>query len=341
MIKFPFLTLKKPSGKTVGIDIGNYNLKIVEIEKKSNSSMITAAIMKRINSPDELPKLIKDTLKQANISAKKANISVSGENVVARYLSLPKMSDDELKKAMVYTLEDHIPFKPEDVYTDFRILNQEKDDTTRMTVFLVATKKDLVNSRAKLILDAGLEPEVVTVDALALMQLFYNNYPDKEKTNIALLNIGDKFTNVLICQNHFPYFVRDAHFGGDIITNLIQTKLESDKKTAEELKFNLKNAPEDITQVIKSTFSNLLNEIFVSLDFYENLTERRIDEVYIMGGSSQLEGLNDFLRGYLGMGIFNFEMLKNVTVSPKISSSELKPILPYIGVALGLALETP
>ena len=336
-----FLNLKKKPGKKLGLDIGSYNLKVAEIQIKGSSLEIVGLGMKDIRESTDLSSALQELLKETKITAKEANISLSGENVVARHISLPRMDEQELKKAMWFELEDHIPFKAEEVYFDYYVLGPEPNAKNRMRVFLVATKKEQLDTRVMLIRQAGLEPRLITMDALALMNTFYANYPEKNLTNISLLNIGDKITNLLIMREHIPYFVRDTRFGGEAITALLQTKLELDKKGAEKLKYNLGKTAGEVTQIIKTALINLLNEIFVSLDFYENLTEQRIDEIYVSGGSAQLVGLKEFLSGYLNLEIFDLDPYKNFSLSPNISPEKAKEIAPYMAVAIGLALEEP
>ena len=332
---------KKKSQRNIGLDIGNYNLKVAEIEIKDGSAQILNLGMKEIRQTDNISAAIKELLKESGISTKEVNIAIAGENVVARYLSLPKMDDDELKKAMSFALEDHIPFKSEEIYMDYSILGDEPNSKNKIRVFLVASKKELLENRIQLVQEAGLKPGLITMDALAVKNTFYFNYPEKEKTNVALLNVGDKITNLLITKEKLPFFVRDTRFGGDVITNLIQTKLELSREKAQELKHHLTQANKDISEVIKSSLANLLNEIFVSLDFYENLTEQRIEEVYICGGTSQLLGLKEFLRGYLDLEIFNLDPFKNFSFSSKVPQETTAQLLPYFAVAIGLALEEP
>lgn len=311
----------------------------MEIEAKDNAYVITGLAMKEIRSDEDVAAAIQETFEKAKISTKKVNISIAGEGVVARHLSLPTMNEEELKKALIYELEDYIPFKPEEIYYDYRIMGEEPTDNKRMRVFLVATKKDVTNKKLELIKNAGLEPQLLTMDALALKNTLYFNYPEKEDIDITVLNIGDRLSNILIVKERIPYFVRDTKFGGEAITTLLQAKLELDKKAAEELKHNLQKAPSNTPNMIKSTLVTLLNEIFISLDFYENLTEQKIDELYIAGGLSQLYGLKDFLAGYLGVSIINMDPFKNFSLEPHLSREEITPLIPFFTVAIGLALE--
>jgi len=340
MPKFNLNFFKKAQTR-VGLDIGSYNLKAVEIEEKKGSFRILRAGIMDIRQEKDIPEAIKKLLKETDILANKVNISVSGEDVVARYLSLPEMTETELKKAIAFQLEDYIPFKPDEVYVDYYVLGKEEDSKNKIRVFLVAVKKNLLDEKAEFARKAGFAPQVITTDALAIKNTFYFNYPAKNEANIAILNIGDKITNLLITRQQIPYFIRDSRFGGDVITALIQTKLRLERPGAEKLKHNQNEQAPEISKITRAALGNLLNEIFVSLDFYENLTEQKLDELYLTGGASQLTGLKDFLNGYLNLKIIPLEPAKNFSLSADISRETIAELSPYLAIAVGLALEKP
>ncbi|MEK6567649.1 MAG: type IV pilus assembly protein PilM [Candidatus Omnitrophota bacterium] len=339
-----FDLFKKKSSRRVGLDIGSDNLKVVEIEIADKASNIINMGIKNIQGldPAGIPKAIKDLLREANISTKEVNISIAGENVVARYLSLPKMAPDELRKAMEFQIEDHIPFKADEVYTDYKIIGDDPKSKNRMQVFLVAAKKELIEAKSKLIQEAGLKAQVITMDALAIKNTLYFNYsgPSSENNaNIAILNIGNKTTNIIITKNKTPYFVRDVRFGGETIGFLLKTKLNIDQAKAEELKRDMHDVSAEVKQMVKLSLTNLLNEIFASFDFYENLTEQRINQVYLAGGFSQFSELKEFLGGYLNLEPIFINPFQKFNLNSKLSSqaAQAGPVL--FSVAAGLALE--
>lgn len=332
---------KKKSPRRVSLDIGSYDLKAVEIEVNDKTAKIINLGMKNIQDIDavNIPQAIKDLLKEINISAKEVNISISGENVVARYLSLPQMTPEELKKAMEFQIEDHIPFKADEVYTDYNIIGDDPRSKNRMQVFLVAARKELIEAKSKLIQEAGLKAQVVTMDALCIKNTLYFNYPQQNDANIAVLNIGNKTTNIIITRNQTPYFVRDVRFGGETIGFLLKTKLNLNPAKTEELKRDMRNVSAEVKQMVKLSLTNLLNEIFASFDFYENLTEQRIDQVYLTGGFSQFSGLKEFLGGYLNLEPIFINPFQNFSLPPGLSPDAAQAATAFFSVAIGLALE--
>jgi type IV pilus assembly protein PilM len=63
------------------------------------------------------------------------------------------------------------------VELDFQILDPDGDGLD-MNVLLVAAKRELVQMKRNLLVDAGFPPSVIDVDAFALQNAFEANHPD-------------------------------------------------------------------------------------------------------------------------------------------------------------------
>jgi type IV pilus assembly protein PilM len=326
--------------RSVGLDIGTYNLKIIELEKKGDNYQIVGMGMKPITESQDIAEEIKKAYDDAHISTKAVNVSVAGENVVARYLTLPKMSHQEIKKAIEFQLVDHIPFKQDEIYLDYEILGDKLADQNNSRVFLVACKKDFMDAKIDLIQKAGLHPQTVTMDVLALKNTLYHNYPEEKNSNTSILNIGNKLSNLIIAQRGIPCFIRDAHFGGDMLTHLLQTRLGLNRSAAEELKHSLHKASPEAVQIVKSASMNLLNEISIAMDFFEDLTGQKAEKIFLSAGSSQMVFLKDYWADFLPFPITTLEPFKNFSFSSDALKADAASLAPYFAVAIGLALES-
>jgi type IV pilus assembly protein PilM len=100
----------------------------------------------------------------------------------------------------------------ESVELDFQILDPD-DDGVEMSVLLVAAKRELIESKLRVLTDAGLEPGMVDVDAFALHNAFEINYPDAMRGIVALVNIGHDVTNINILDDGVPILTRDITVG--------------------------------------------------------------------------------------------------------------------------------
>ncbi|MCK4518508.1 MAG: type IV pilus assembly protein PilM, partial [Candidatus Omnitrophica bacterium] len=184
----------------VGLDVGNRSVKVIQLAKQKNSySLLNAAMGEFDHKADEKSRIavIKKVIKQNRIKMKEVNISIEGPSVIIRNIEFPKMSRDELKRAIKFEAEKYIPYKVSEVVLDCEIL---KESENNMTVLLAAAKKDFVYTKINFIRKAGLEPWIVDIGSFALINAFNLNAPRKEKT-IALINVGDRITNVNIVND--------------------------------------------------------------------------------------------------------------------------------------------
>jgi Tfp pilus assembly PilM family ATPase len=134
--------------------------------------------------------------------------------------------------------------------------------------------------------------------------------------------------------------MRDIQLGGENLTHLIKERLDIDIKQAEMLKQSPEKREEEIFKAIEPILGNLLNEIYLSFDYYESEFGMVVDEVYISGGTARLKRLLNFLADNLGREIYPLDLTKSISLGHNISSEKIKNLSFDIAVSIGLALET-
>ena len=331
----------KVPNTSVGLDIGSFSAKIVELKREKDSYSLKGLGFSQIKgtAQKDISDAIKKACEEARVSTKKINASIFPEGTIIRYLSLPSMSHEELDKAMDFEIERYIPFDKNEVCSDYQIL-REGEDKKNMQILLVATKKKVVEERVKIIEGAGLEPQVVTIDSLVLKNTFEMNYPDKKDVTVGILNLGSKISNINIVRGNISYFMRDIQLGGEDLTYLIKEKLDINNEEAEKLKYEPGDKEGEVFKTIEPVLGNLLNEIYLSFDYYESEFSMAVDEVYITGGSSSLKWLPGFLHDNLGRKVHILEAAKRIPLSKNILPDRAKSLSCCLAVAIGLALET-
>lgn len=291
----------KPTSR-VGLDIGAYAVKIVEISNSGDNAKLVGMGLGKVKerSREAISELIKSLLAESNISANDVAISVSGASVIVRLLSLPNMSETDLKGAIRFEAEKFIPFNMNDCIVDFQIL-RKIDKENKLEILLAAAKKDYIEERVAIAEGAGLSVNAVCIDSFALTNCFVKNFPSFEKDRaIALVNIGSTFTNLSILKDNTIYFTRDVSIGGGDITALISKALNIDMASAEETKLLPKEKAVDMMSLAKPVLNNLSDEIRLSFSYYENQYGRNVDDIYISGGSRNFTGLEDHFQEVFG-----------------------------------------
>jgi len=287
--------------KSLGLDMGSYTVKAVELSGSSDKISVSAFGTTRVASlsRQEAADSIKKLLSRSGMILKEAAISVSGPSVIERFITLPKMDAEALKGAIKFEAEKLIPFDVNDCILDHKILGKD-DRENKINVLLVAVKKDHLMDRVKLAEEAGLAVRLVDVDMFAAANAFMRCFKNPADKTVAVLNMGASFTNISILRGEGVYFARDIAVGGNDYSSAISKKLNLDAAAAEELKLSPGEKAKDVIGCIRPALNSLLDEVKMSFSYYENQTGKGIDEIYVSGGGSDIVGLADAFQENFG-----------------------------------------
>lgn len=335
-----FDTILKRQKSHVGIDIGSYAIKVVELSLEKDSLEIKNLAYTKIENPnsrDQLIQAVKESTARANILNKEVNISVSGPSVIVRFIELPRMSGNELRNAISFEAEKYIPFGIEEVIIDHQLLIPHLGDN-KMLVLLVAVKKELITERINLLSEAGLFARTVDVASLANFNAFLTGANRKKYEVAAFIDIGARATDINIIDRDILYFTRSIQIGGNDITKVLADARSIDFKSAESIKVKPSDKASEISENISPVLHNIIDEIRPSFSYYENLSGKSIERVYLTGGSSRIINFHNMLKEDLEMEIEQWDPLERIELHPSIDKRLADSIKDQLGVAVGLAL---
>jgi len=336
----------------VGLDIGSRSIKLVELNEGKNGfklnnlavsplppeAIVDGALMDSVTIIDTIRELISTS----KIKAKDAVISVSGHSVIVKKITLPFMTESELEESIQWEAERYIPFDINDVNIDFQIFSSGQENPEVMDVILVAAKKDIINDYVSLIMEAGLSPVIMDIDAFALENMLAMNYDIDKTEAVAIANVGASVTNINILKNNVSAFTRDIFKGGNQFTEEIQRQLHVDYEEAEKIKLGNKVDPasqSSIQNVIKTASESLAAEIGNSLDFFQSTTTyEKISKLYLSGGGSKVKEFDIILQQQVGIPVEVVNPFKKIEFSEKnFDIDYLREIGPVMAVGVGLA----
>ena len=324
----------------VGLDIGTYAMKCVEVASEGDKiRLVRASILPSSDSAEQLIKAIDILLDKSQLSLKKVRISISGgSSLLIRRIQLPKMTPSELKGAIRFEAESHIPFPVDDCHLDFQILG-ESPDKKNMTVLLVAAKKDFIQERLKPLITLGVRPEVIDVDIFCLINAFGMLGPDQNEPTFALLNIGHQVSSFAIIQDKLPYFVREIPFGSKGVTQAIQTIKGVAEPDADAMKIHRPaEAGLDFKRLIHEGFEPVMDEIRHSIDFFENETGEEIKNIWLSGGGALCPRTAEILSEELGQVFKLWDNTQKMEIFGSVDHGFLAEHSAELNVALGMAL---
>ena len=168
---------------TVGLDIGSYSIKALELKtqkKNGNEIYEVTKIGYELLPRDAIVEgtiidsgAVADTLsmifKKNKISTKNVVISISGNSVIIKKLSLPSMNPEELEESIIWEAKHNIPIPYEETTIDYAILKSPHDsENNNFDILLVGAKKEKISNYTNAIGQAQLNSEACEIDVFAL-----------------------------------------------------------------------------------------------------------------------------------------------------------------------------
>jgi Tfp pilus assembly protein PilN len=132
--------------------------------------------------------------------------AIGCEDVLFQTLTLPSVDRDEIRQMLELQIDSLTPLPLEEVVYDFQPL-EVADGHTRVLVALA--RKESVNERVAALEQAGLPPDIVTVDILALFRglMKRNLLPLDDKLNVLVL-MRERTANLIVHSRGNPLVVR-------------------------------------------------------------------------------------------------------------------------------------
>ncbi|MCX7975403.1 MAG: pilus assembly protein PilM [Candidatus Aminicenantes bacterium] len=351
--------LKKSKG-VVGLDIGSHAIKAVELipkRKAGTEAYELAKIAYEVLPHDSIVEgtiidstavveTIRLIFEENKIKNRNVAISISGNSVIIKKISLPHMEREELAESIIWEAKHNIPYPYEETNVDYAILKPPKGTETKsLDILLVAAKKDKIANYSNVVHQAKKNLVAIEVDVFALQNALEINYPETfENKTVAMVNIGANITNILILERGLPQLFRDLSLGGSFFTENMRKELTISLDEAERLLKGLpvKNVDEaHVEEILSQNIRDLVDEIDKTFTFYEagDKKERKIEQIFLSGGLANLKALPVAFEERFAVPTEIFNPFRNIHYKEKDFDSVLIKETPSIfGVAVGLAL---
>jgi type IV pilus assembly protein PilM len=287
---------------------------------------------------------IRQVLAEQKIKAREVAISVSGQQVVVKKMTLHSMGKSELLEAVRWEAESFIPSgQGLDGYVlDYAILEERKAEGN-MDVLLVACRKDKFESYLSCASQAGLKPALVDLDLFAAQNAFEAGRPKGGYDEVvALANIGATFTNLSVLVGSKAVFWRDLAFGGNRYTLKIMEDWGVSREGAESLKRGAAaedRQPQEIEPSLSAVSDSFAGEMSRNAEFLRaNFKIEHIDRIALSGGGSRTQGLAAVLRDRFRTTVETFDPLGQFEMEGGIDGKAASDVGCAATVVVGLAL---
>lgn len=340
------LTVAKPknTGPQINLacDFGKSKIVFLEVET-SAGGMTLNKFNKTQRSADKAKdaEVLKQAFDAGGYKTNRVRISVKGQGVVLRFIQFPQMKKEELRSAISFEVEQYIPFKSPEVVWDFHVLDENIPLTSGgngMNILLVAVKRDELYMTIQTFQAAGLEIELIDVDALAAINAFEYFQPDKFKQPAALLDIGSEISTLSVILDGKPRFIRDVSYGGlDIIRKLKRKLGLTHEQAVQQIEVDREPAPEALG-VLKEALSDLVSELKLSINYYLDQVPgaEPIKTLLLSGGGGYHPIVLPTLSTDLGLTVESMDVMTTLKFGPEVDAQVVQKNLSLLPVSLGL-----
>ncbi len=330
----------------LGIEIGDNSIKLLEVNKKENQSVITHWSIVDIpldlrNKHPEREVFQSESIKKflVHTSSKDAVVVVGGLNVVSKIIALPHLGDAEVAEAVKWQMKDEIPFKVEEgIFSYFKLGDLDKN---KVNYLVVVAKEEVVLKSLQTMGLAGVKPLTIIPASEALFYTFEKEI--KQEGVVCLLHMGQFLTNISFFENGLLQLSRDVPIGSDDITKAMTSilvseegRLELDYDEAEKIRIkygipvDLEKFPKlehipiaHLQAVIRPALERIEEEIIRTIEYFRNkVSDNAIKRIVFTGSASETPNLAQILSQSIGISCETADPFANVKIDQSIEDKE-------------------
>jgi type IV pilus assembly protein PilM len=333
------------SNKILSMEFGSKSVKILEIKRSRSSLVVQRSFILdleedlvkdgTIENKEKLMNSLEEALEINRFSAKNVYITIKSSGVIVRNIFMPKGNVKDMDTMIKFEIEEQLPVNVDDYEIKYKILGEKQVNEEILNVInIILFPKKIAQDYWDLMNDLDLKPKNLNLNFNSIEKLFSTRYIKNEKENsvseetFVVIDIGYKNIEVIIISSGLTQFSRIISGGGKYVDEIINGEIMSYENNLEFFKSDsidlmasrekLDTAVADVIDMVKGEVERWIKDIDRVLDYYINENrDKKIGQIYIHGGTSNMTGLLEYMDMFLSSPISRVE-IKN------IKSSDLK-----------------
>jgi len=200
--------------KWLGLDVSARSVRLCLLRSSYRKTTLEALREERLADHETASAAIRAAMQGLKADAIAA--AIPGRRAFMRLLSMPAAAQRELANVLSFEVESTLPVEMDDAVMDHRILERlpEVDGPTQLPILAAVAYTEEVRDRIGLVLrGAGQEPQRVGVGPLPYANLATAIPAVGRKEPVAIVDIDDETTDVVILLAGQPRFIRSLSRG--------------------------------------------------------------------------------------------------------------------------------
>jgi len=296
----------------IGLDISQTGIKVMAVNPKkwlvTGYGSIDLDPVKVQESLDDESSYLTENLQQllshnlvGSLPSTQTVLGVPTGRTFSRTFTIPASAEKTLKDAVEIEVDQYIPIPMTLLYVDYEIIQRTKQE---LTVLMTAIPQSLVNSCMLAAKHAGLDVVMIEPGVSAVARVLETTEEGHLPT--VIVDIGPASTDIAVLDGAIRV-TGGLGVGGNTFTLSIAKKLNVPLENAHQLKVlnGLSAGPRQlkIQTALKPNLDRILAETRKVIRYYnERITdERKLEQVLIVGGGSNVPGIGDYFTNELVM----------------------------------------
>lgn len=356
-------------GSVLGIDIGASSIKVVQLRSSRGTAILETygeialgpyakmPVGKVVKLPPEtVAAALKDLMKEANVTAKSAGISVPFSSSLVNVIDLPRVDAESLKRIVPIEARKYIPVPVSEVSLDWSVIPQDeaqdsafdqlqekKNPVVRgQEVLLVAIQNTTLHNYQAIMESAGLTTSFYEIEIFSTVRsaLGHGLAP------VMVVDIGAATTKMYIVERGIVRMTHLLTLGGQQMTETLGRTMNWEFEKAERIKRERGlvegsafsgEENERIKEALLSTLSRVFSEVNRVLLSYGQRYNKNVSQVVLTGGGASLPGLAEVAKTSLSAQVTIADPFSR-TEAPAFLGNVLRDIGPAFSVPVGLGL---
>ena len=326
----------------VSFDFGSDSIKVVEgryvrgqLQVSNCFSVKTPAGAiedGRIINRDLIMNTLSASLVEQKVKAKHVIGCVNSTQIINRELVIPVVEADELETVVRYEIQQFLPINLSDYLIQYVILGEtEVLGERRLKLNVITFPEKMARSYYELMKSLGLKPYALDVSYNAIGKLAkYASLVEQvtiAEGTVAFVDMGSQSIDLNIFTDGNVQFTRLIKSGGAIIdekfNQLPELSIKSAVSSKQEADLRNKDNGDLSLRIICLSMDEMLYELERVLQFYRNkAVGNQVDHVYVLGGVSNLKGIEDYMENYLKISVSKIKKIE-VTDTTEALTDEL------------------
>lgn len=331
-----------------GLDLGTTAIRLAQLHgsgtgkqliKYAHTPVDSKIAMSDSNADEQkMAQILKELLGQARLATRNVAVGIPSQKVFTTVVDIDRLSPSELAKSIRFQADSLIPTPLTESKIDWAVTGDSPKDKTKVEVLLTSVTNDFVEKRLDMLESIGLNVIAFEPDNLAIARALV---PANVVAPQMVLDVGSKYTDLVITMNGAPRLSRSIPTGTEAITRAAMQNLNIEDKQAEQFVFKFGLSKDklegQIYNAIISTVDILVTEIEKSIKFFQTrYPDNKLERIIVTGGASTLPEFPSYIANKFGLSVEIGNAWRNVNF-PADRQNELMAISNNFAVAVGLA----